>query len=130
MAAATVKTLAVVTGDHKAKDPSKLGGAYGPEDLKAQEMMMAALESLGRFDVTAYNDHRLFRRLGLQNYGRFDFGCAADGQADGVQPNPPGPTTASSPDHPEAKAPIVAAFTSAAPARTLSARPTTARLMA
>lgn len=63
----TVKTLAVITGDHQASDPTKLGAAYGPEDLKAHATMVAALEGLGRFDVTVYNDHsRLFERLAAQ----------------------------------------------------------------
>ena len=63
----TVKTLAIVAGDHKASDPTKLGAAYGPEDLKAHAAMVAALESLGRFDITVYNDHdRLFERLAAQ----------------------------------------------------------------
>ncbi|MDA0662034.1 MAG: D-alanine--D-alanine ligase [Proteobacteria bacterium] len=56
--------LAVITGDHKASDPTKLGAAYGPEDLAAHAPMVAALESLNRFSVTVYNDHaRLFERL-------------------------------------------------------------------
>jgi len=61
---APVKTLAIVTGDHKATDPTKKGAAYGPEDLKAHEAMVEAFESLGRFDITVCNDHsRLFERL-------------------------------------------------------------------
>ncbi len=60
----TITTLAIITGDHKASDPTKKGAAYGPEDLKAHEAMVAALESLGRFDITIYNDHaNLFERL-------------------------------------------------------------------
>ncbi|MGF1593824.1 MAG: hypothetical protein ACFCUW_11125, partial [Kiloniellaceae bacterium] len=63
----TVKTLAIVTGDHEAKDPTKLGAAYGPEDLKAHAAMVAAFEGLGRFDITVYNNHlRLFERLSEQ----------------------------------------------------------------
>lgn len=59
-----IRRLAVITGDHKASDPTKKGAAYGPEDLKAHDTMVAALESLGRFDITIYNDHsRLFERL-------------------------------------------------------------------
>lgn len=58
-----IRSLAIVTGDHAASDPTKLGAAYGPEDLKAH----AALESLGRFEITVYNDHsRLFERLAAQ----------------------------------------------------------------
>jgi len=64
MPRAALKRLAIVTGDHKASDPTKLGAAYGPEDLKAHAAMVAAFESLGRFDLTIYNDHaRLFERL-------------------------------------------------------------------
>ena len=63
----TIKTLAIITGDHKASDPTKLGATYGPEDLAAHNAMVAALESLGRFDITVYNDHaRLFERLAAQ----------------------------------------------------------------
>ena len=63
----TIRKLAIVTGDHKAQDPTKLGTAYGPEDLKAHDTMVAALEGLGRFDITVYNDHhRLFERLAEQ----------------------------------------------------------------
>jgi D-alanine-D-alanine ligase len=62
-----IRSLAIVTGDHAASDPTKLGAAYGPEDLKAHAAMVAALESLGRFDITVYNDHgRLFERLAAQ----------------------------------------------------------------
>ncbi|MGD1880302.1 MAG: hypothetical protein ACFB13_22715 [Kiloniellaceae bacterium] len=60
----TVTRLAVITGDHQAQDPTKLGAAYGPEDLATHAAMVAALEGLGRFDITVYNDHRrLFERL-------------------------------------------------------------------
>lgn len=56
--------LAVVTGDHGARDSTKHGAAYGPEDFATHRAMVAALESLGRFAVTVYNDHaRLFERL-------------------------------------------------------------------
>jgi D-alanine-D-alanine ligase len=59
-----IRTLAVITGDHKANDPTKKGAAYGPEDLKTHAAMVAALEGLGRFEITVYNDHhRLFERL-------------------------------------------------------------------
>ncbi|MEQ8356212.1 MAG: hypothetical protein RH942_11790 [Kiloniellaceae bacterium] len=62
-----VKSLAIITGDHKATDPTKKGASYGPEDLKAHATMVAALDSLGRFDVTVYNDHHnLFERLAAQ----------------------------------------------------------------
>jgi D-alanine-D-alanine ligase len=60
----SIRSLAIVTGDHKVNDPTKLGAAYGPEDLKAHDTMVAALESLGRFELTMFNDHhRLFERL-------------------------------------------------------------------
>lgn len=65
--ARAVRTLAIVTGDHKAKDPTKLGAAYGPEDIKAHEAMVSAFQSLGRFDITVYSDHgSLFRHLAEQ----------------------------------------------------------------
>ncbi len=63
----SITRLAVITGDHKAQDPTKKGAAYGPEDLKAHDAMVAAFESLGRFDITVYNDHsRLFERLAAE----------------------------------------------------------------
>ena len=63
----SITRLAIVTGDHKAQDPTKKGAAYGPEDLKAHDAMVAAFESLGRFDITVYNDHsRLFERLAAE----------------------------------------------------------------
>ncbi|WP_340119278.1 hypothetical protein [Pelagibius sp. 7325] len=63
----SVRTLAIVTGDHHVQDPTKLGAAYGPEDLKAHAAMVEAIASLGRFDITVYNDHRrLFERLAEQ----------------------------------------------------------------
>lgn len=64
MPSQTIRKLAIITGDHKAQDPTKKGAAYGPEDLKAHGAMVAAFESLGRFALTVYNDHsRLFERL-------------------------------------------------------------------
>ena len=67
MPSQAIKSLAIITGDHKASDPTKLGAAYGPEDLAAHDAMVAALEGLGRFDITVYNDHhRLFDRLAAQ----------------------------------------------------------------
>lgn len=63
----SIRKLAVITGDHRANDPTKLGAAYGPEDLKAHDAMVAAFESLRRFELTVYNDHhRLFERLAAQ----------------------------------------------------------------
>jgi D-alanine-D-alanine ligase len=59
-----IRHLAIITGDHGASDPTKLGAAYGPEDLAAHAAMVAAIEGLGRFELSVYNDHRdLFRRL-------------------------------------------------------------------
>lgn len=61
---AVFEKLAVITGDHGASDPTKLGQAYGEEDLKAHRAMVEALESLGRFRITVYSDHgRLFEQL-------------------------------------------------------------------
>ncbi len=63
----SIKRLAIITGDHKAQDPTKKGAAYGPEDLKAHDAMVAAIDGLGRFDITVYNDHsRLFERLAAE----------------------------------------------------------------
>ena len=50
--------LSILTGDHQASDPTKLGSSYGPVDLAGHEAMVAAFESLGRFDVSVFNDHR------------------------------------------------------------------------
>ncbi len=59
-----VTTLAVVTGDHGAPDPTKLGAAYGPEDLACHAAMVEAIEGLGRFAVSVHTDHRnLFAEL-------------------------------------------------------------------
>lgn len=61
---ATIKNLAIITGDHFKKDPTKLGSAYGPQDIKTHNDMVEAIESLERFNVTVYNDHtRLFEEL-------------------------------------------------------------------
>jgi len=59
-----VKRLAIITGDHGAPDPTKLGHAWGPEDLAAHAAMVEAFRSLGRFDIAVFNDHAdLFARL-------------------------------------------------------------------
>ncbi|WP_416898331.1 MAG: D-alanine--D-alanine ligase family protein [Minwuia sp.] len=59
-----MRRLAVITGDHGESDPTKLGAAYGEEDLKAHRTMVEALEGLERFDITVFNDHDgLFERL-------------------------------------------------------------------
>ena len=59
-----VRHLAIITGDHSASDPTKLGAAYGPQDLAAHAAMVEAVESLGRFEITVYSDHNwLFERL-------------------------------------------------------------------
>ena len=61
---ATIRRLAVVTGDHGQPDPTKLGARYGPQDLAGHEAMLQALGSLGRFEVRAFTDHsRLFEGL-------------------------------------------------------------------
>jgi D-alanine-D-alanine ligase len=54
----------VVTGDHHVSDSTKLGGAWGPQDIDVHSRMIEALESLGRFEVTVIDDHRnLFARI-------------------------------------------------------------------
>jgi D-alanine-D-alanine ligase len=59
-----IKRLAVITGDHHRPDSTKLGGAWGPQDLEAHRRMVEALESLGRFDLTVIDDHSaLFERI-------------------------------------------------------------------
>ncbi len=58
------KRLAVVTGDHMIADPTKHGAAYGPQDLETHDAMVAAIRSLGRFEVAVLSDHAtLFERL-------------------------------------------------------------------
>ncbi|MBZ8132104.1 hypothetical protein [Afifella sp. IM 167] len=52
-----VKRLAIVTGDHHAPDPTKLGHAYGAEDFAAHSAMVEAFSSLGRFEITVFNAH-------------------------------------------------------------------------
>jgi len=52
-----VRKLAIVTGDHHLADPTKLGSAYGSEDLASHAAMISAIESLGRFEVAVYSDH-------------------------------------------------------------------------
>jgi D-alanine-D-alanine ligase len=59
-----VGRLVVVTGDHHTSDSTKHAGAWGPQDLDAHARMVAALDGLGRFDVTVIDDHRdLFARI-------------------------------------------------------------------
>ncbi len=59
-----IRRLVVVTGDHHKPDSTKLGSAWGPQDLEAHRRMVEALESLGRFDITVIDDHRaLFERI-------------------------------------------------------------------
>jgi D-alanine-D-alanine ligase len=58
------RTLAIVTGDHELPDPTKLGVAYGPEDLACHAAMVEAIEGLGRFEVSVHTVHRsLFDEL-------------------------------------------------------------------
>jgi D-alanine-D-alanine ligase len=58
------RRLAIVTGDHAAPDPTKRGRRFNEEDLAMHRAMVAAFESLGRFEVTAISDHaRLFEEL-------------------------------------------------------------------
>jgi D-alanine-D-alanine ligase len=52
-----IRRLAVVTGDHAAPDPTKRGGRYNEEDMATHRAMVAALASLGRFDVRVLSDH-------------------------------------------------------------------------
>lgn len=52
-----IKSLVVVTGDHHRPDSTKLGSAWGPQDLEAHQRMVDALESLGRFEITVIDDH-------------------------------------------------------------------------
>ncbi len=55
---AEVRRLVVVTGDHQTSDSTKLGGAWGPQDLATHQQMVEALESLGRFDIDVIDDHK------------------------------------------------------------------------
>jgi D-alanine-D-alanine ligase len=59
-----VKNLTIITGDHHASDPTKLGATYGPQDLATHAAMVSAITSLNRFNITVCNDHsRLFDQL-------------------------------------------------------------------
>ncbi len=59
-----ITRLAIITGDHTASDPTKLGAAYGPQDLETHNAMVEALMGLGRFEVRVFNDHsHLFEKL-------------------------------------------------------------------
>ncbi len=56
--------LFIVTGDHGVPDPTKHGAAYAAQDMATHQAMVAAIESLGRFEIEACSDHRrLFERL-------------------------------------------------------------------
>ena len=56
--------LFVVTGDHHAPDPTKHGSAYAAQDFETHAAMVAALQSLDRFDLEVCHDHGvLFERL-------------------------------------------------------------------
>jgi D-alanine-D-alanine ligase len=60
----TIKRLVVVTGDHRRPDSTKLGGAWGPQDLDTHRQMVAALESLSRFEISVLDNHdSLFERI-------------------------------------------------------------------
>ena len=60
----TIARLIVVTGDHHRPDSTKLGGAWGPQDLDVHRQMVEALESLGRFEISVIDDHdTLFDRI-------------------------------------------------------------------
>lgn len=59
-----IKNLLIVTGDHHRGDPTKLGSAYGPQDLATHAAMVDAITSLGRFQVNVCSDHsRLFDEM-------------------------------------------------------------------
>lgn len=53
-----MQRITVITGDHGVADPTKLGAAYGPEDLITHAAMVKALHGLGRFEIEVLNDHR------------------------------------------------------------------------
>lgn len=56
--------LFVVTGDHQTRDPTKHGAGYAAQDFETHAAMVAAIESLDRFDLEVCSDHRtLFDRL-------------------------------------------------------------------
>ena len=59
-----VSRIAVVTGDHQRADSTKLGSAWGPQDLETHRQMVEAMDAIGRFEVTVLSDHAtLFERL-------------------------------------------------------------------
>ena len=49
--------LTVLTGDHKAADPTKPGAHYNPEDFVTHNAMVAAFESLPGYQIDVINDH-------------------------------------------------------------------------
>lgn len=49
--------ILVITGDHESPDPTKPGGHYTEEDLKAHRIMAEAFASLTAFDVTVWSSH-------------------------------------------------------------------------
>lgn len=49
--------LTIVTGDHRANDPTKPGGHYNPEDFVTHNAMVAAFESLEGYAVDVISDH-------------------------------------------------------------------------
>ena len=56
--------LLVITGDHELPDPTKWDGGYSADDLELHRQMLAAVESLGEYEVEVLSDHsRLLGRL-------------------------------------------------------------------
>lgn len=59
-----LERILVVTGDHSLPDPTKWDGGYSEDDLQLHRTMVAALRSLGRFEVDVCSEHaQLLARL-------------------------------------------------------------------
>ncbi len=53
----TATRLLVITGDHAAHDATKPGGQYGPEDIKAHNIMANAFAGMDGIDAEVCADH-------------------------------------------------------------------------
>lgn len=51
--------LTVITGDHRAIDPTKPGAHYNPEDFVTHNAMVEAISGLPGYDVSVITDHDL-----------------------------------------------------------------------
>lgn len=59
-----LRRLAIVTGDHKKADSTKLGSLWREEDLTVHRRMVEAFEEIGRYEFEVVDNHdSLFQRL-------------------------------------------------------------------